>query len=201
VVRKAFTLIELIFAITVIAISVMSLPMMTQVTSKGIEGNIVQEVIFTTQAVLDESTTFYWDASSMEDISLDGYSRVVNTGDCNATTNKRIGHINRSCILSNNGPLNDNNPSALQQVAGAYNNTPILTGSKGQATYKDSYSATATVTACNIGTCVQFGNEANNADLKEISIGIKKTGAAKNLVVLKAYSANIGEVLIRSRIF
>ncbi len=45
--RRAFTLIELIFAIVIIAISVISLPMMTQVTSSGVAGNLeTQEAIF-----------------------------------------------------------------------------------------------------------------------------------------------------------
>ena len=44
--RFGFTMIELIFAIVIIAISVMSLPMMTQVTNKGLEESLVQEAIF-----------------------------------------------------------------------------------------------------------------------------------------------------------
>ncbi|MEA2072664.1 MAG: prepilin-type N-terminal cleavage/methylation domain-containing protein [Campylobacterota bacterium] len=44
---KAFTLIELIFAIVIIAISVISLPTMTDATSSGVAKNVeVQEAIF-----------------------------------------------------------------------------------------------------------------------------------------------------------
>jgi len=45
--HKGFTLIELIFAIVIIAISVVSLPTMVQVTSSGVGKNIeTQEAIF-----------------------------------------------------------------------------------------------------------------------------------------------------------
>jgi len=45
--HRGFTLIELIFAIVIIAISVVSLPTMIQVTSSGVEKNIeTQEAIF-----------------------------------------------------------------------------------------------------------------------------------------------------------
>jgi prepilin-type N-terminal cleavage/methylation domain-containing protein len=56
--RLAFTMIELIFAIVIIAISVMSLPMMTQVTSAGIERNLVQEAIFASVAEINLATTY-----------------------------------------------------------------------------------------------------------------------------------------------
>ncbi len=45
--KKAFTLIELIFAIVIIAIAVVSLPTMVQVTSSGVAKNLeTQEAIF-----------------------------------------------------------------------------------------------------------------------------------------------------------
>lgn len=45
--KNGFTMIELIFAIVVIAISVMSLPTMIQATSSGVEKNLeAQEAIF-----------------------------------------------------------------------------------------------------------------------------------------------------------
>jgi len=45
--KKAFTLIELIFAIVIIGISFMSVPMMIQATSTGVAKNLeVQEAIF-----------------------------------------------------------------------------------------------------------------------------------------------------------
>lgn len=61
--RTAFTLIELIFAIVIIAISVVSLPMLSQATSSGVGKNLeTQEAIFkalvlTKSAVADNNFT------------------------------------------------------------------------------------------------------------------------------------------------
>ena len=204
--KAAFTLIELIFAIVIIAISVLSMPMLVQSTSKGIESNIVQEAIFASETIVNEATSYYWDGSSLEDSNATGFSRVVNTsvGDCTNTAGKniRIGHINRQCL--NNiatVPLNGAHADALENAASNYNNTTVLIGTADQATYKDSYSATVSVTNCSpAGSCTQFGLEANNPDLKEVAITITKTGDPGALVLFRSYSANIGSVKIESRL-
>lgn len=203
--KSAFTMIELIFAIVVIAISVISLPMMMQTTSKGIESNIVQEAIFATGAILNESTTYYWDKHSMDDANVsNGYSRVVNTGGClgGGIPYKRVGHINRQC-LDNNATTPDNigDNTSIEWAQNTYNNLQILTGAAAAASYKDSYSATATVTTCKTGnTFTQFGLEANNPNLKEIQIKVTITGSADTLILLRAYTANIGEVAPESKV-
>ncbi len=206
--KSAFTLIELIFAIVIISISVMSLPMMTQVTSKGIEANIVQEVIFATGAILTESTTYYWDSHSMDDANTtsNGYSRVVNAGQCigGGVPYKRIGHINRQCLDDNTTTPNAiGDSTSIEWAANIYNGIDILTGSAAAATYKDAYSATAIVNSCSAGGCVQFGDglATTNNNLKEIEIQVTPTGSADILVRLRAYVANIGEVEPESRIF
>ncbi len=206
--KSAFTLIELIFAIVIISISVMSLPMMTQVTSKGIEANIVQEVIFATGAILTESTTYYWDSHSMDDANTtsNGYSRVINTGEClgSGVPYKRIGHVNRQCLDNNlTTPGHLLNVDSIEQAEQNYNNDLLLRGNAAAATYKGSYSATAIVNSCSAGGCVQFGDglATTNNNLKEIEIQVTPTGSADILVRLRAYVANIGEVEPESRIF
>ena len=208
--RSAFTMIELIFAIVVIAISVISLPTMIQTTSKGIESNIVQEAIFASEAILNESTTYYWDKQSMDDENVSGgYSRVINTGDClgAGVPYKRKGHINRQCLDNNTTtPLNNYYSDSVENVTHVYNNVSIFetnTAGTGVATYKTSYSATATVTNCGYAVCnAQFGQEANNKNIKEIQIKITPTGTPTDtLILLRAYVSNIGEVKTQSRIF
>ena len=54
--RQAFTLIELIFAIVIIAISVVSLPMMTQATSSGVFSNLETQEAILKAIVLTKST-------------------------------------------------------------------------------------------------------------------------------------------------
>ena len=55
--RFGFSMIELIFAIVIVAVAVMSLPMMTQVTSKGSERNLkADEAIFEAYVKAVETT-------------------------------------------------------------------------------------------------------------------------------------------------
>lgn len=94
--RPAFTMIELIFAIVVIAIAVVSLPIMMQSNTKGIENNIAQEAIFAASVELMQATAGFWDANSTDDSNESDYARVINiSGDCNSSTKLRPGHINQ----------------------------------------------------------------------------------------------------------
>jgi hypothetical protein len=204
-------MIELVFAIVIIAISVISLPMMIQTTSKGIENNIVQEAIFAAESILNEATTFYWDLHSIDDANVSGgYARVVNTGDCVAgSPNRRSGQINRQCLNDLTvSPANVFSNDSLEYITHVYNNTSIFeTGAAGvgAATYKKSYNATATVINCGAGGCVYFGESTDTNstkdDIKQISITITESGSTTPVVLLRAYSTNIGEVKPESRIF
>ena len=103
--RYAFTMIELIFAIVVISISIMSLPVITNVASKAIENNLVQEAIFGASAELMDATVGCWDERSKEDKAFSKFSRVVDIGgNCN-DDRLRPGHIpqlyHRRCLNSN----------------------------------------------------------------------------------------------------
>jgi len=102
-VRVAFTLIELIFAIVIIGISVISLPIMSSTINKSLENNLVQEVIFSASTELMGTTAGYWDENSMQDINKSSLSRVINVDkDCDFVTKLRFGHIaqpyHRRCL-------------------------------------------------------------------------------------------------------
>ena len=72
--RLAFTMIELIFAIVIIAITVVSLPMMTQVTASGASDNLeAQEAIF--KAIVLTKTM----AGENTFTSIDGVATSVKT--------------------------------------------------------------------------------------------------------------------------
>lgn len=193
--RSAFTLIELIFAIVVISISVMSLPTMTQSINKGIEGNIVQEAIFAASTELNQAVAANWDDNSLAD-GNNSYARVINiSGDCDnnitsATYRLRPGHIkqelHRKC-------LDDTTVVALSGTAVTglehYQKTDagLSNPAVNQAGYKFSYTTTVTVTPDAI-----FGTSVANGNIKMIEAKVSESG---NLITsLKTYSANIGEV-------
>ena len=213
--RYAFTMIELIFAIVIIAISVMSLPMMTQVTSTGIERNLAQEAIFTSIAEINLATTYTWDEISLIDSnntsSIDELSRVINinvVNDCSdsgiddssgADIMRRTGHVHRRCLNTlATEPftgLDSACVDSLNTVAHDFNSTyegGAMTSAQG---YKTEYESQLVVTRCD-GTCVDFGEAINNPNInmKEIQVTLRNASDAEVVTILRTYSANIGEV-------
>jgi prepilin-type N-terminal cleavage/methylation domain-containing protein len=194
--RFAFTLIELIFAIVVMSIAVMSLPMMTQITSKGIEDNIVQEAIFAASAELTAATSYYWDERSMEDFSVSRLERVVNvdgSGDCNITTKQRPGHVNRMCLDSSDSSgvnyttlSNSTIPNLNSNVHGS--KLVFTDNIKDESGYKNDYNSTVTIS-----------KGLNDNNIKKITITILNGDG--NITILNTYSANIGEIDYYKRSF
>ncbi len=97
--RAAFSLIELVLAIVVIAISVMTIPLMLQQGAKNNQFTALQESIFAARTKLGDILTFRWDQNSLEGSEI---IRVldVNAGDSELARdlasqdgNRRIGHI------------------------------------------------------------------------------------------------------------
>ncbi|QOP44296.1 type II secretion system protein [Sulfurimonas sediminis] len=210
--RYAFTMIELIFAIVVISITVISLPMMNQAISKGIDTNLVQEAIFASSGKLNEILTYQWDENSTPNNSI--YSQVIWTSvnDCNQTTKRRSGHIfeqkHRRCL--------DNNFSVVQPTAvlgfeatdnGIYNdmddfnnvsvhlfidNSGVVTSAEG---YKNNYTMEINVSYADFNETT-----AASKNMKRVDITIKNSDG--NITTkLHTYSANIGEVDYAKRSF
>jgi prepilin-type N-terminal cleavage/methylation domain-containing protein len=186
--RYAFTIIELIFAIVIIAIAVVSLPIMTNATQKGVKQNILQEAIFAASAQLMGITAGYWDERSMEDNNLSNLSRVIDIGgDCNATTRLRPGHIaqpfHRRCLDSNTTiglDTTGGNFYSLDDAVADVNNTPAIFDNPNadEQGYKDTYTSTAAIARTN--------------DTKKITVSVQDS-SGKTITKLITYSANIGE--------
>lgn len=199
--RSAFTLIELIFAIVVIAISVVSLPVMSQVTAKGAEANLVQEGVFAAAAELNEAVTAHWDENSLEPGLPFTLSRVIDLGLCgndlNAANYRRMpGHIDqvkhRRCLEANasvTAPSNTNvtNVTSLSDMIHGATNVfdDTTTDSTG---YKSRYFSDINVT-----NSASFGTTANNPYIKQIVSTITNSDS-ETIVLLKTYSCNIGEI-------
>ena len=196
-IRYAFTLIELIFAIVIIGVTVITLPMMSQVTSEGIDESIVQEAIFAAATELNEATTHHWDESSFDINAENTYSRVVTTAigaatGCNNITRLRPGHINqerhRRCTDVNSTVSNaiaDANISALNDAA--HGADDIFENAAAEAAgYKKIYTSVLTV-----DNPASFGG-LNNNDIKKIEVTVSDTEDA--VTKLTTYSFNIGEI-------
>jgi prepilin-type N-terminal cleavage/methylation domain-containing protein len=199
--RSAFTLIELIFSIVIIAITVVSLPVMNQVISKGVDFNLIQEAIFASVTGLNEGITGNWDEASIDASAPNSYARVIDhTGNCNndntsLTYRQMPGHINqplhRKCLADSTvGPVdagNDANIDALDDMDDGLSEEIFIAGTGGTTGYKREYTSTITV-----DRNVTFKNP-NNPDMKRIVITITDDDG-NILTSLTTYSANIGEV-------
>jgi len=200
VVRKSagFTLIEPIFAIVIISITVISLPVMNQVLAKGMEGNLVQEAVFAAATELNEALTAHWDDNSLEIGDKDGVARVIDISSiCEnnsslPTYRQMPGHINqalhRRCLNSSTrgiAVVNDTNVTSLDDMAGTRTVFINNTINK-QAGYKTDYNATITVTTSPIF------NGLANPNMKRITVNVMD--GVVPITSLTTYSANIGEV-------
>ena len=197
--KSAFSMIELIFAIVIIGVSVISLPMMTQVTSKAIEENLVQEAVFAASTELNQIVSYYWDENSVD--NSDSLSKVIDNSDCNDTTRLRVGHINqplhRRCLDSN-----ATNPSLTLGSDGGdrddiddniVSNEAIFIAESGNVAsaegYKKNYNKTINVEYTNFGVTT-----AASKNIKKITVTISDTEDNTTITKLSTYSANIGEV-------
>ena len=196
-VRFAFTMIELIFAIVVIGICVISLPTMTNMTNKGMESNLVQEAIFAASTELIGATSGYWDERSMEDENQSHISRVIDIGgDCNNTTKLRAGHIaqpyHRRCLDSNSSTgLNstaNNDIYSLNDAAHGYENI-FVDSSTDASGYKQTYKSKVTVDL-----------DSTDNNVKDITITLKDKND-EVITLLRSKRANIGETDYYKRMF
>ncbi|MDF1879523.1 type II secretion system protein [Sulfurimonas sp. SAG-AH-194-C20] len=208
--RYAFTMIELIFAIVIIAITVLSLPMMTNVNSKGIENNLIQEAIFASAAKLNDVVTYRWDENSIDVDNTNAMSQIINSGgtDCN-TSGQRPGAIlqplHRRCLndtsvrattLANLGSDTGETDSTLFDDIDDLQETDanLTSGLPGRDSYKDNYTSTITIGYASFGTV-----GVSEQNIKEINSSISDdTGV---ITKLRTYSANIGEIDYYKRSF
>jgi len=180
--KTAFTMIELIFAIVIIAIAVLSLPMITRVTSEAIDDNLVQEAIFAGAAELMNATAGYWDENSMEDIDTSHLSRVIDiNNNCNLTTRQKPGHIGRRCLDSNTTDANNTAGGTVIDLDDAVKNNALFTNNiTNAAGYKRAYQSSITI------------DNTANPDIKIITSVISDVDGI--ITRLTIHSANIGEI-------
>ena len=209
-IRRAFTMIELIFAIVVIAVVMLTIPTMILVNNKNLESNTNQEAIFLISAVLSETTTLLWDDHSLNaegtatDVIL---SKILDVPTGNSIYNRspdndsaiRVGGLAEDKHRS----FYEYNGTASQRPA--QNSIDILTDTlsstvSNQFGYKNDYTlgvkrsyvsdATATpFVFSSTSTAAGAGTTATN--IKMIEVNISNSGELVS--VLRAYTCNIGE--------
>jgi len=194
--RSAFTFIGLIFAIVIIAITVLSLPVMNQVLSKGTDGALIQEAIFAAATELNQAVTYRWDENSLEATSP--YAKVlrVDAADCSAGLNLRVGHVNqpfhRRC--TDDDTLS---PSTLGKDAADLDDIDDTIKAAGSLYSGDATTAAGYKKALSTKIDVSYASfadiTATEKNMKKVTVTVLDA-SGNTLVVLTTYSANIGEV-------
>jgi prepilin-type N-terminal cleavage/methylation domain-containing protein len=95
--RSGFSLIELVFAIVIIAISLMSVPMLIGESNKANQYSLIQESVMAARTKLGNILTFQWDDNSTiisASRALEGL-RIVDTANGNIDLNRGIDPIYR----------------------------------------------------------------------------------------------------------
>ena len=221
--RKAFTMIELIFAIVLIAVTTLTIPTMIQVNNKALEGNAAQEAIFLVSAVLSESTTLLWDANSLGgtntavslskildvngsgDANYDRWNQVVAAYDVNSTLRK--GSIDEDMhrqFFSNDGVPHVPGQSATVPfvITESFNDSAV----GAQLGLKNQYTIVATRiyiddNLTNFAFSTTAAGKKTNIKMTQVEINATIDGTNTVVSRLRAYTCNIGEIDYAKRRF
>ena len=204
--RFAFSMIELIFAIVVIAISVASVPIMTNAIGDGVKNNLVQEAVFAAAAEMNQVLSYRWDENSIDesiDVNATGLAKVIDPGDCNATTRLRPGHTvqpkHRRCLDSSTTPIStlgdDAGETTVSDIDDIDDNIiatkeELFSGAVSAASYKDTYRYSIGVT----------NSTMDGVTCKEVLVTIFDN-KNNTLTSLKSYSFNIGGIDFHKRVY
>lgn len=202
--KSAFTLIELVFAIVIIGISVLSLPMMNQVIANNIDKSLAQEAILIASTDITKIIAGPWDENS-KDISSD-YENVLITSSAEeaafGSNNKRSGNINiiyntdKSLRPTASGAFGLDTGETLNVPGTEYDiddyitstDTTAVSQSGESAGYKQQYTKEIIVTyPSSADTNLTSG--INN--VKKVLVNIKDENSAR-IVQLYTYEVNTG---------
>ena len=218
-------MIELIFAIVIIAIVVISLPLMMKTNEDAMEGNVVQEALFASSAKMMQILSYPWDQNSTDSSNPNTYGKVVdilgpittfsrrdanNTPDANS--NYRVGHIlednhrrfhDYTLPNKNASSITPGGNSALNNIGAT--NTPFDNPVTSATGYKNNYTMDVGVSYISdnsfSGSTFIFSTTPSSAsNMKLITVTIKDSNG-NPLTLLRSYSSNIGEFDFAKRRF
>jgi len=205
--RSAFTLIELIFAIVIIAITIVALPTMTRVVSHNTDSNLIQEAIFAAATELNEAITAHWDENSTEENATTTLAMVINLDNSCEDNNTqeryrlRPGHIleplHRRCLNNlTTGAAHSTSKTDVVAIEDMLHSSReiFLNPTPSAEGYKNDYNSTLS-----ISYSPSFAG-ANQANMKQVTAKIVDADG-NTIVQLSTYIANIGEVDYYKRTF
>ena len=220
-VRYAFTMIELIFALVIMGVVFITLPLILINNSTDLERNLMQEAIFASSTKLGQILTFPWDENSLDPLVTLTAANVVETIgadadlDRNLTTDFRLGHVTQPLHrrLTPNSAIRSASvigaaPDNIIDIADYDGNVNIdLIADTSFGGYKKAYRTTTTVnylndTATYTNTSINFTFDtaavvAGPTNIKMIILSTDQNNSdgwsALPILELRSFSANIGE--------
>jgi len=230
VIKRAFTMIELIFAIVIIGITVAGVSAMMTRSANTIEGATSQEAVFL--AAMEGARIFShrWDKNSEDNSSELPYSKIVDTGvggyqrtcinvitgartetavDCIGTnlilSPQRLGGIREDLHRSFHGDWTGVAMGAADYgVPDGVPNGSIDLNVSGSDTYTRSYKLSRNSGFVNFnanGFNTQMTAGPTDIKMSVITIDSVENGVTTNLVTMRVYSYNVGETGYASRPF
>lgn len=216
--RSAMSMIELVFAIVIMGIAVMSLPLiLTQVENNNAFA-MQQEAILAAKAKIGDILTYEWDDKSYDVTVQRSYVLDTTNGDSElgrvGTTNQRVGHINadnRRKLYDSTVALNSRSASAIGSDGGDLDDIDDFSGqattisatleTAGTLDYvfttltltpTITYAAdTANYASSTLGTFILNPADSGTiTNIKTISVAVS---GAQNAITLRTFSCNIGE--------
>lgn len=216
--RSAMSMIELVFAIVVMGIAIMSLPLVLTQVQNNDAFTLRQEAILAAKTKIGEILTYEWDENSYDATAQ--HSFVLNTanGDaelnCNAATFLRPGHFttdyrrkcstvgaSASAIGSDGGDLDDIDDFNTQA------NALTVTAGEDAATLDYIFNLTLTTTVNYAADTADYTLQTMNGfvlsptdtltrtNMKAVSVSVTD-GVNANGTVLRAFACNIGDTIL-----
>lgn len=222
--RGGFTFIELVVAIVVMSIAIMSVPLLLSQTSKTDEFSISQEAILAGATKIGNILTYPWDDKLVGLLSVK-YILDVSNGDDElnrsvADTNRRKGNFKANYRRKFNsnltfasltlGRAGDTNTTVYNDLDD-FNGTVQTITSGGVGDYIKDFNLTTTIkyisdsanyslTTLNFGE-LNISSSTPSTNLKMIEVKVTDPNSNEEITTLRAFSANIGSYELIYRIF
>lgn len=213
--RKASSMIELVIAIVVMGIALMTLPLMLERTQASNAFTTQQEAIHAAKTQLGDITTYPWDERAM----LNNVVAVLDTDSPNfrrvAGTTRRVGHIaqnNRRKLFNSERNASDVGillPNNIIDIGDFHSqNTKLeeLNSTNiefaGVLDYRYDFNMTTNIkyildTPSNTFVFRNTGSDTNTTNIKMIEVTLQGNNIDK--FTFRSYSSNIGESLLAER--
>ncbi len=219
--RKAIAMIELIFAIVIMGIVLLSVPNLISISSSSVYTSLQQESIATAASQINLIMTKHWDENNTET----GNGIILTTTAGSPSLNARSGKLSRSLLTSSGSTLSANSvfwdfndtfddiddANGTTMTLRDFNTTKITLGDNIDTnitiatTVSYIQDATATSGDYNTSANIRYDIGANTnsvTNIKLISTRLTTNNPVEELakdISLKAFSCNIGTYSITSR--